>query len=141
MSQRLLIADDVEDNRLIFSAMLIHYGYDVELANNGREAVAQAKLRAPDLILMDLQMPVMDGWEATRLLKADPATAGIPIIALTACDLTASQLEEAGFCAHIRKPVLSRDLVRSVEACLHARPEAGRWIEVPSTRSVLDPAM
>ena len=71
MAQRLLlIADDQEDNRVVFSAILTHYDYNVLLATNGREAVEQARLHAPDLILMDLQMPVIDGWEATRLVKA-----------------------------------------------------------------------
>jgi CheY-like chemotaxis protein len=125
MAQTLLLVDDVEDNRRTFSTVLARSGYDVVVASDGREAVAQAKLHAPDLILMDLQMPVMDGWEAARVLKADPATASIPIIALTACDPASLHLEEAGFCAHVPKPVLCRPLVHAVDACLHRAPEGG----------------
>jgi two-component system, cell cycle response regulator DivK len=93
MSQKvLLIADDQDDNRVIFSAVLTHHGYGVFLATDGREAVELAWAHSPRLILMDLKMPVMDGWEATRLLKADAATAHIPIVAVTAEDHRDSDL-------------------------------------------------
>jgi CheY-like chemotaxis protein len=131
MAQKLLLVDDVEDNRFVFSTVLARNGYDVLIATNGREAVEQAKVVAPDLILMDLQMPVMDGWEATRLLKADSATASIPIVALSAGDPASARLKDAGFCAYVRKPILGRELARAVETCLRSASEERRWLEVP----------
>jgi CheY-like chemotaxis protein len=134
MTQKvLLLADDQEDNRVIFAAVLTHHGYGVFLATNGWEAVELARAHSPRLILMDLQMPVMDGWEATRLLKADAETAHIPIIAVTAEDHRDSgRLQEAGFCAYIRKPVLPQNVLRAVEFCLGSEAEGKPWIVLPS---------
>lgn len=116
MVQRvLLVADDEEDDRVTFSAILRRDDDAVVLARNGREAVDLARDHLPRLVLMDLQMPGMDGWEATRLLEADPQTASIPVIAVTAQDHTAARLEEAGFCAFARLPVAPQSLLRSVE--------------------------
>jgi two-component system cell cycle response regulator DivK len=134
-SKLLLIADDQEDNRAIFSTMLTHKGYDVFLAVNGQEAIEQAKRHAPDLILMDLQMPVLDGWEATRLLKADPQTASIPVIAVSAQEHPPSRLQEGGFCAYVRKPVTPVDLAQAVETCLEKSSEETLWIELPFLES------
>lgn len=132
MTQRLtLIADDQEDNRVIFSAILQHHGYSVLPATNGREAVDQAKLHSPDLILMDLHMPVLSGWETTRLLKADEDTASIPIVAVTAADESPERLQEAGFCAYVRKPVAPLNVVRAVEMCLGDNARGSRWIDLP----------
>lgn len=127
----LLIADDQEDNRIIFSAILTHNGYGVCLATNGEEAVELAKAHSPRLILMDLQMPVMDGWEATRLLKAAPETADIPVVAITAQDdVAVARLQEAGFCAYVRKPVQPEKFLRAVELCLERADEGKLWIEL-----------
>ncbi|HEX8393732.1 MAG TPA: response regulator [Longimicrobium sp.] len=132
MSQKLLlVADDQEDNRVILSAILTHKRYAVLLAVNGEEAVAQARQHLPALILMDLQMPVMDGWEATRILKADPRTAHIAIIAVTAEDQTPERLEEAGFCAYLRKPFLPRTAALAVELCLADAEPRPRWFALP----------
>jgi two-component system cell cycle response regulator DivK len=136
-SKLLLIVDDQEDNRVIYSALFTHHGYSVLLAANGQEALEQAKRHAPDLILMDLQMPVLDGWEATRLLKADPQTASIPIVALTAGDHPSTRFQEAGFCAYVRKPVSPRDLARAVELCLDSVSQQTPWITLPSLGSLL----
>ena len=127
----LLIADDQEDNRLVFSTILMHYGHNVLLAVNGQQAVEQAKAHAPDLILMDLHMPVMDGWKATRLLKEDSATASIPVMAVTAHDLTAPECQAAGFCAYVRKPIEPSRLARAVELCLEGVSQKKLWIELP----------
>ena len=81
---KILLVEDNEDNRDMLSRRLIRKGYDVSLANDGGEGVSQAAAERPDLILMDMSLPVLDGWEATRRIKADPATRGIPVIALTA---------------------------------------------------------
>lgn len=127
----LLIADDQEDNRIVFSAILTHHGYGVILAVDGQEALDLARDHAPQLILMDLQMPILDGCEAARLLKADPATAGIPIIAVSALDRPApDKLTEAGFCAYVQKPVLPRDVVGVVALCLEPEHKGKPWIDL-----------
>ena len=80
---RVLIVDDYPDAREMYSEYLQFSGFDVVEAANGMEALQRAVDAAPDIILMDLSLPVMDGWEATRRLKADKRTAGIPVVALT----------------------------------------------------------
>jgi CheY-like chemotaxis protein len=81
---KVLLVEDNEMNRDMLSRRLVRNGYDVVIAVNGQEGVDMAASERPDLILMDMSLPVLDGWEATRRLKADPGTASIPIIALTA---------------------------------------------------------
>jgi CheY-like chemotaxis protein len=80
----ILLVEDNEMNRDMLSRRLLRKGFDVVMAEDGAAGVARATSHSPALILMDMSLPVIDGWEATRRLKADPATAGIPIIALTA---------------------------------------------------------
>jgi len=84
MSTTVLLVEDNELNRDMLSRRLERKGYKVSMAVDGAEGVAQALALKPNLVLMDLSLPVMDGWEAIRRLKANPETAGIPIIALTA---------------------------------------------------------
>lgn len=107
VEKTVLLVEDNEDNQEIYRIILTHHGFLVLQAWDGERGVQMARRHAPDLILMDLTMPVIDGLEATRLLKADPATAGIPIIALTAHaeteDRTAA--EEAGCVSFLSKPV------------------------------------
>ena len=79
-----LLVEDNEDNRIVYSTILKHFGYEVTEALNGEEGIAKARSEKPDLILMDISIPIIDGWEATQVLKHDPSTKGIPIIALTA---------------------------------------------------------
>lgn len=81
---KVLLVEDNEMNRDMLSRRLVRNGYDVVIAVNGQEGLEMATGEKPDLILMDMSLPVLDGWEATRRLKADPATASIPVIALTA---------------------------------------------------------
>ena len=81
---RVLLVDDYPDARDMYGEYLEYSGYDVIQAANGMEALQRAVDDQPDIILMDLSLPVMDGWEATRRIKADPATRAIPVIALTA---------------------------------------------------------
>ena len=81
---KLLLVEDNEMNRDMLSRRLIRKGFEISMAVDGAEGVAQAKAQIPDLILMDISLPVIDGLEATRQIKADEATAKIPIIALTA---------------------------------------------------------
>jgi two-component system, cell cycle response regulator DivK len=81
---KILIVEDNEMNRDMLSRRLIRKGYAVVMADNGLKGVEMAASEKPDLILMDMSLPVMDGWDATRTIKNDPATAAIPVIALTA---------------------------------------------------------
>ncbi len=81
---KILLVEDNEMNRDMLSRRLARNGFDVVIAVDGREGVDKAASEKPDLILMDMSLPTMDGWEATRHVKADPATKGIPVIALTA---------------------------------------------------------
>jgi CheY-like chemotaxis protein len=81
---KILLVEDNEFNRDMLSRRLIKKGFEISLAVDGAEGVQQAKSELPDLILMDMSLPVMDGWEATLRIKADPVTRNIPVIALTA---------------------------------------------------------
>ena len=81
---RVLLVEDNPENRDMLSRRLIRRGFEVSFAVDGEEAVARTRAELPDIVLMDLSLPVMDGWEATRRLKADPTTRAIPVIALTA---------------------------------------------------------
>ena len=81
---KILLVEDNEMNRDMLSRRLVRHGYEVVVAVDGGEAVSMATSEKPDVILMDMSLPVMDGWEATRRVKAEPATRAIPVIALTA---------------------------------------------------------
>jgi CheY-like chemotaxis protein len=81
---RILLVEDNETNRDMLSRRLAKRGYEVLVAVDGAEAVAKAKSESPDLVLMDMSLPVMNGWDATRTLKTDPQTQAIPVVALTA---------------------------------------------------------
>jgi CheY-like chemotaxis protein len=114
--QKLLLVEDNEDNRIIYSTVLRHIGYTVIEALDGVQAIALARSELPDLILMDISLPEVDGWEATRILRADPATRAIPIIALTAHAL-ADDRERAtavGFTSYLAKPVEPRAVAAEV---------------------------
>ena len=115
-----LIAEDFEDARELYREYLEFSGFEVVTAANGREAVDRAIALQPDLILMDASMPVLDGWQATRELKANPATRHIPVLALTAhaFDDARQQAKAAGCDGFITKPCLPDDLVSRVRAAL-----------------------
>ena len=108
--------EDNEDNRIIYSTVLRHTGYVVVEAHDGVQAVALARSVRPDLILMDISIPEIDGWEATKILRLDPLTRDIPIIALTAHAL-ADDRERAsavGFTSYLAKPIEPRAVVAEV---------------------------
>ena len=112
----LLLVEDNEDNRIIYSTVLRHTGYEVVEALDGAQAVALARSLLPDLILMDISIPEIDGWEATKILRQDPTTRDIPIIALTAHAL-ADDRERAtavGFTSYLAKPIEPRAVVAEV---------------------------
>src|SRR5215470_11252710 len=116
MSRRILVVEDQEDNRRILRDLLTSAGYEIIQAENGEEALAAAGRERPDLILMDIQLPVLDGYEATRRLKADPATKSIPIIVVTSYALSGDETKarEAGCDAYVTKPYSPRQLLGKV---------------------------
>jgi two-component system cell cycle response regulator DivK len=116
MSKKILVVEDTEDNRQILRDLLSRAGYDIIEANDGAEGVAKASEHKPDLILMDIQMPVMDGYEATRLIKADPALKAIPVIAVTSYALSGDEekARTAGCDGHIAKPFSPRQMLAKV---------------------------
>jgi two-component system cell cycle response regulator DivK len=115
-----LIVDDYRLAREMYRVTLEHSGFEVVEAADGVEALLRVRETVPDLILMDLSMPLMDGWEATDHLKSDSRTAGIPIVVLTAHmhDNTAEKMQRAGCVALVTKPCLPSDLVEKIRACL-----------------------
>lgn len=125
MPKTVLLADDHEDNRIALQLMLEHDGYFTLGAQNGREAVEMALEHAPDLIVMDLAMPVMDGREALRALKSDHRTRDIPVVMLTAMALSVDRerLESEGFDSVLFKPVLPLQFIADVRSRIGpARP-------------------
>jgi two-component system cell cycle response regulator DivK len=121
-----LLVEDNEDNRIVYSTILKHFGYSVIEALNGEEGIAKARAQQPDLVLMDISIPVIDGWEATQVLKHDPATRHIPIIALTAHALASDREKamEVGCDGYLAKPCEPRAVVAEVQRFL-GRPDAG----------------
>jgi CheY-like chemotaxis protein len=120
---KILYVEDNDDNTFVLYRRLTSAGFDVLLARDGEEGIAMAIANQPDLILMDLDLPVIDGWEATRRLKSRPDTGGIPIIALTAHsepDLRAEAMA-AGCDAFEEKPVNFPGLVERIHTVLGGR--------------------
>ena len=121
---KLLLVEDNEMNRDMLSRRLEKRGYAVTIAVDGGEGVALARSAGPDLILMDMSLPVLDGWEATKQLKADPATAGIPVIALTAHAMDSDRQKAigAGCDDFDTKPVELARLLGKIEELLKKFP-------------------
>lgn len=128
--QIVLVVDDTEDNRVIFATVLASRGYEVRLAKNGAEAVRMAMQEPPAAILMDIHMPVMNGIEATVELKARPAFADVPILAVSAYDVHEPELRTAGFCAFLPKPVAPAFLAHAVRVCIETAAKGAAWIRV-----------
>ena len=124
---RILLVEDQEMNRDMLARRLKKRGYEVSIAVDGAEGVERARTESPDLILMDLSLPVMDGWEATRTLKADEATQAIPVIALTAHAMSTDREKalEAGCDAYETKPVELPRLLEAMEKLLTSQAAAG----------------
>ena len=123
----ILVVDDYQDAREMYAEYLQFSGFRVAEARNGNEALEQAFALKPDLILMDLSLPGMDGWEATRRLKADAATRHIPIVALTGHALAGASegARKAGCDAFVTKPCLPDDLVIEVRRMLETSNHSG----------------
>jgi two-component system cell cycle response regulator DivK len=114
--QRVLLVEDNEDNRTIYSTVLRYLGYQVIEAADGLQAVALARSEHPDIVLMDISIPGIDGWEATRVLREDPATRALPIVALTAHALSddRERAAKAGFTSYLTKPIEPNAVVAEV---------------------------
>jgi CheY-like chemotaxis protein len=122
---KILLVEDNEMNLDMLSRRLGRQGYEVVVAQDGAAGLAKAASEHPELILMDMSLPVVDGWEATRRLKADPATSGIPIIALTAHAMAEDKEKAigAGCDDYDTKPI---DLTRLLEKIRKLLPDSGR---------------
>src|ERR1043165_5604603 len=117
-TKTVLLVEDNEDNRLIYATALRYAGYEVIEAVTGTEGVNLARSRRPDLILMDISVPELDGWEATTLLKSDPATHPIPVIAVTAHALPGDEERSraAGCDGYLAKPITPAALIGEGDA-------------------------
>ena len=124
-AKTVLLVEDNEDNLIVYRTILDHVGYRVIEARDGEEGVARAKSDQPDLILMDVSLPKMDGWEATRRIKADEGTRRIPIIAVTAhaLDDDREKATQVGCDGYLAKPVAPRRVVEEVERFI-GKPQA-----------------
>ncbi len=121
---KILYVEDNEDNVYMLTRQLGRRGYEVVVAGDGEQGVAMARSEAPELILMDLSLPVLDGWEATRRIKAAPETRDIPVIALSAHAMTADREKalEAGCDDFDTKPVELDRLLAKIRALLPEEP-------------------
>lgn len=122
-SRKVLIVDDFEDNRAMYAEFLRYSGLEVIEAKDGAEAVELTRTEMPDLVVMDLSLPVIDGWEATRRIKHDPRTRDIPIVALTghALEGHSQGAREAGCEGFLAKPCLPEKLLETVNGILAKR--------------------
>jgi two-component system cell cycle response regulator DivK len=120
MSKCILIVEDQEDNRMILRDLLSRAGYELIEAVNGEDGVAQALKRRPDLILMDIQLPVIDGYEATRRIKSNADLKSVPVIAVTSYALSGDEMKAraAGCDAYVAKPFSPRQLLSKVQEFL-----------------------
>ena len=124
-AKTVLIVEDNYDNRAIYTVALEIAGFQVIEAHNGEEGVQLARECRPDIIIMDLSMPVLDGWGAVQKLKSDPGTAHIPVLALSAHVVLNGDYRrsrEAGFAAYLTKPVEPKQVVLEVQAHLASAP-------------------
>jgi two-component system cell cycle response regulator DivK len=113
MTRRILVVEDHADNRQILRDLLTSAGYEILEAENGERGVAIAAAQKPDLILMDIQLPIMDGYEATRQIKSDPVLRQIPIIVITSYAMSGDEdkARGAGCDAYVTKPYSPRQLL------------------------------
>jgi two-component system cell cycle response regulator DivK len=123
MSKRILVVEDQDDNRRIIRDLLTSAGYELIEAEDGEAGVRRAGSERPDLILMDIQLPLLDGYEATRRIKADPKLRPIPIIVVTSYALSGDEQKAmaAGCDAYVAKPFSPRELLATIRKFL---PEA-----------------
>jgi two-component system, cell cycle response regulator DivK len=120
---RVLVVDDVEDNRDLYATYFEHHGFQADQACDGEEALAKVAATTPDVVIMDLCMPKLDGWQATRLIKADPRTKAVIVVVVTGNAMAANvaAAHEAGADAVCTKPCIPKDLIALVQRRLEAR--------------------
>jgi two-component system, cell cycle response regulator DivK len=120
MTQRILLVEDQEDNRRIIRDLLTSVGYQLIEAEDGEAGVRLAAAERPDLILMDIQLPLLDGYEATRRIKADPELRAIPVVAVTSYALSGDETKAvaAGCDAYVAKPFSPRQLLAVIRGLL-----------------------
>lgn len=130
---KILLVEDNQDSREGLARRLVRRGYEVVVACDGRQGVDLALSAAPDLILMDINLPILDGWEATRLIRGADQTRGIPIIALTAHALTSDRQKtlDAGCDDYHTKPVEFPRLLNQIEALLRGPTDSAPAPELP----------
>lgn len=120
MSEKILIVDDNEQNRKLFGFILQNFGYEIIESENGEDGLKLAKENHPGLILMDIQMPVIDGAEAFRILRSEPETKDIPVIALTSYAMRGDREKflEQGFSGYISKPINVKEFMNTIKSVL-----------------------
>jgi two-component system, cell cycle response regulator DivK len=128
--QTILIVDDSSTNREVYTLLLEHFGYNVVTAADGWEGVCMARIHHPAVILMDVTMPVMDGIEATEVLKVDTSTRDIPVIGVSALGDpgTLHRALAVGMAGYLTKPAQPRRVLREIERCLE---QSGRFLVTP----------
>ena len=124
MTRTILVVEDQEDNRQILRDLLGSAGFRMVEAHDGEQALLVARSQRPDLILMDIQLPILDGYEATRAIKRDPELKHIPVIAVTSYALSGDEARahEAGCDAYVAKPYSTRHLLAKIGQFLEQRP-------------------
>ena len=124
MKKRILAIEDQAENRRILGYLLASAGFEMIEAVTGEEGVAAAEKERPDLIIMDIQLPGLDGYEATRRIKANPALRHIPIIVVTSYALSGDDVKafEAGCDAYVTKPFVPRELLAKIRTYLAQQP-------------------
>jgi two-component system, cell cycle response regulator DivK len=120
MSAKILLAEDNASNRYLAAYLLKNAGFTVLTAQNGQEAIRLALAETPDLVLMDIQMPEMDGYEAAKRIHSEPSLAGVPIVAVTSYAMTSDRAKalEMGFVGYIEKPIQPLKFVSQISQFL-----------------------
>ena len=136
----ILLVEDNEDNRIIYAAALRHAGYQVLEAISGPDGIRQTRELKPDLVLMDISIPEIDGWEATSLLKADAATRHVPIVAVTAHALPEDEerCQRAGCDGYLAKPITPANLVAEVDRRLGVTGSTYARFRTPGSQPATD---
>jgi CheY-like chemotaxis protein len=133
MPSQILIADDYEDNRELLRLILVTAEYEVFEARDGQECLKLAQDQLPDLIMIDLSMPKLDGWEVLHALKADQRTSNIPCVAVTAyADIDRKRALQTGFDAYLAKPFRTVELLEAVSRLLAASALKAKVAEASS---------
>ena len=134
MARTILLVEDNTDNRIIYRRALEHFGYTVVEALDGEEAIRLTIERMPDLVLMDISIPRIDGWEVTKILRADARTKHIPIVALTAHAMPSDRARgsEIGFASYLTKPVEPRKVIEEVDRITLGKQPADSTAAAPT---------